>query len=289
MMTLDEFNTLPKATAYTQLEQCCVAETWVNRMLDSRPFSSGDDLIAKAAGIWYNDCTTADIKEAFTGHPKIGDVESLKKKFAHTKAWAGDEQAGVAGANDDMLRELAEANRKYEEKFGYIFIVSASGKTAGEMLALLKLRLYHNGEDEIMVAMNEQHKITVIRLARLVEGLAERADLRSHITTHALDTSRGTPAGGMLIALKNFRKDSWKPLSLGITNSDGRIPDVLPPGKKLRPGNYTMLFYTGQYFSDTGQQGFYPEVSIQFSVTDTSHYHIPLLINPFGYTTYRGS
>ena len=288
-MTLDELNRLPEAEAYSHLEQCCISKTWISKMIADRPFASEDDLITKAADIWYNNCTPEDFKEAFTGHPKIGDVDSLKKKFAHTKAWAGDEQAGVGEASDEVIRELAEANRQYEEKFGYIFIVSASGKTAGEMLAILKSRLRHDETSEIRIAMNEQHKITAIRLAKLVESLAEKADMRSHITTHALDTALGHPAGGMLITLKTFRDGKWKPMSLGITNSDGRIPDVLAPGKKLTPDHYIMEFYTGQYFKGTGQKGFYPEVSIQFTVTDESHYHIPLLINPFGYTTYRGS
>ncbi len=289
MIILDDLNKLSEADAYTQLEQCCVSRTWIAKMLNSRPFSSGQELLEKAAAIWYKECNIDDFKEAFTGHPKIGDVESLKQKFARTKSWAGDEQSKMAAAGDDVIRELAEVNTRYEEKFGYIFIVSASGKTAGEMLAIGKARLEHNVEDEVFVAMNEQHKITVIRLAKLISGLTDSADMSSHLTTHALDTSVGIPAGGMLIALKGFYNGEWKPMSLGITNSDGRIPDVIAPGKKLEEGAYKMVFNTEQYFKNTGQQGFYPEVAIEFKVMDERHYHIPLLINPFGYTTYRGS
>lgn len=289
MITLNEFNTLPEAEAYKPLEQCCVSKTWIDKMIDSRPFSSENELITKAADIWYNNCTPEDYKEAFTGHPKIGDIKSLKEKFSHTQSWAENEQKGVAGADEKVIRELTEINRQYEEKFGYIFIVSASGKTAGEMLTLLKARISHTEVDEIAVAMNEQHKITVIRLAGLIEDLTGKADMRSHITTHALDTARGVPAMGMLIALKKFYDGLWRPLSFGITNSDGRIPDVLPPGKKLVPDHYMMEFYTEAYFDETGQLGFYPEVSVHFTVSGDDHYHIPLLINPFGYSTYRGS
>ncbi|PHR71937.1 MAG: hydroxyisourate hydrolase [Lutibacter sp.] len=113
--------------------------------------------------------------------------------------------------------------------------------------------------------------------------------MSSHITTHALDTSTGIPANKMLITLKEFKNDKWKPVSVGITNKDGRIGDVLPAGKRLKPANYVMTFNTNAYYESHNQKGFYPEVSIQFAVTDESHYHIPLLINPFGYTTYRGS
>lgn len=289
MITLDKLNSLSEQDAFAQLEQCCVSKTWVNKMVESRPFSTEEDLIKKAASIWYNDCTTEDFKEAFTGHPKIGNVESLKEKFAHTAAWAGDEQSKVDEANMETIEALTKANASYQNKFGYIFIVSASGKSAEDMLEIINSRLQHETDDEIYVAMNEQHKITVIRLAKLIEGLAEKSDLRSHITTHALDTSIGKPASNMSITLKGLRNNKWKLISVGITNNDGRISDVLPPGRLLIQGVYTMTFNTANYYKSTNQKGFYPEVSIQFEVTDNSHYHIPLLINPFGYSTYRGS
>jgi 5-hydroxyisourate hydrolase/2-oxo-4-hydroxy-4-carboxy-5-ureidoimidazoline decarboxylase len=289
MITLRQLNSLSEQEAFAQLEQCCVSKTWVNQMLTSRPFSSENELIKKAASIWYNDCSVKDFKDAFTGHPKIGNVESLKEKFAHTAEWAGNEQSRVTGANIETIEALTKANELYEDKFGYIFIVSASGKPAETILAIVNSRLNNKGDDEIYVAMNEQHKITVIRLVKLIESLSANADLSSHLTTHALDTSIGIPAKHMLITLKGLRNNEWKPMSVGITNTDGRISDVLPPGRLLIPGNYTMTFNTANYYKNNNQKGFYPEASIQFEVTDGSHYHIPLLINPFGYSTYRGS
>jgi len=289
MITLNILNSLSEKEAHNHLEKCCVSKTWISKMVELRPFSSEEDVLKKAASIWYNDCTIDDFKEAFTGHPKIGDVESLKEKFAHTKDWANNEQSKMAEADMQTVEALAEANTQYEAKFGYIFIVSASGKSASEMLAIINTRLQNKKEDEIYVAMNEQHKITVIRLDKLIKGLTETASLQSHITTHALDTSVGTPANGMIITLKGLRDNLWKPMNVGITNTDGRISDVLPPGRILIPGVYVMSFNTHAYYESKTQKGFYPEVSIQFEVTDNSHYHIPLLINPFGYTTYRGS
>jgi len=289
MITLNILNSLSEKEAYTHLEKCCVSKAWISNMVESRPFSSEEDVIKKAASIWYNDCSLDDFKEAFTGHPKIGDVESLKEKFANTKEWANNEQAKVAEANTSTIEALAKSNKAYKDKFGYIFIVSASGKSAEEMLAIINERLHFNKEDEIYIAMNEQHKITVIRLDKLIEGLIVTAEIGSHITTHALDTSSGSPAKHMLITLKGLRGDEWKPMSVCITNNDGRISDVLPPGRLLIPGTYMMTFNTANYYKSHNQKGFYPEVSIQFTVADSSHYHIPLLINPFGYTTYRGS
>lgn len=289
MITLDQLNSLSKEDAFAQLETCCVSKTWITKMVDSRPFSSEEILVKKAASIWYNDCSSDDFKEAFTGHPKIGDINSLKEKFAHTADWAKNEQAQVTEANIETIEALAKANKQYEDKFGYIFIVSASGKSAEEMLAIINSRLHNNNDDEIYVAMNEQHKITVIRLVKLIEGLTEKADLSSHITTHALDTSIGIPAKHMLITLKGLRNNQWKPMSVSVTNNDGRISDVLPPGRLLIPGVYTITFHTKNYYKNNNQKGFYPEASIQFEVSNNSHYHIPLLINPFGYSTYKGS
>lgn len=286
MITLNQLNSLSNEDVVNHLEQCCVSKTWINKMVESKPFASEEALIKKAASIWYDHCTVEDFKEAFTGHPKIGNVETLKQKFAHTADWAGDEQSKMFEADLETIEALAEANKLYEDRFGYIFIVSASGKSAKEMLTIINARIQHNKENEIYVAMNEQHKITVIRLAKLIEGLADNVDLTGHITTHALDTSIGVPASNMVITLKNNQN---KPISVGITNSDGRISDVLPPGRLLSPNVYTMTFNTIDYYKNNNQKGFYPEVSIQFEVTDDSHYHIPLLINPFGYSTYRGS
>jgi 5-hydroxyisourate hydrolase/2-oxo-4-hydroxy-4-carboxy-5-ureidoimidazoline decarboxylase len=288
-MTLNQFNLLSEQEAFNTLETCCVSQNWVTKMLENRPFSSEAILIKKAASIWYNDCSVEDFKEAFTGHPKIGDITGLREKFAHTAEWAGNEQSKVSEANIETIEALAKANQKYEDKFGYIFIVSASGKSAQEMLAIINLRLEHNYDDEIYVAMNEQHKITVIRLVKLIADLSKKVGLKSHITTHALDTSIGKPANQMAITLKKLRDNEWKPISVGVTNTDGRISDLLPPGHVLISDIYTMTFNTANYYKDKNQKGFYPEASIQFEVADENHYHIPLLLNPFGYSTYKGS
>ena len=111
----------------------------------------------------------------------------------------------------------------------------------------------------------------------------------SPITTHALDTRSGRPAAGLPISLSKREGAEWSPLASGVTNSDGRIADLLEPGS-LTPGVYQMRFDTGAYHQAQGVEGFYPEALITFEVKETSeHYHIPLLLSPFGYSTYRGS
>lgn len=112
----------------------------------------------------------------------------------------------------------------------------------------------------------------------------------SQITTHILDTALGQPAEGVPLRLEQPAADGgWEVIASGITNSDGRVSTLLPDGMELEPGVYRMFFETGTYFHNTGRDGFYPYVTIVFETTDSSHYHVPLLLNPFGYSTYRGS
>lgn len=112
----------------------------------------------------------------------------------------------------------------------------------------------------------------------------------SQITTHVLDTSKGKPAEGIHITLeRKTGKDQWEKITSGITNSDGRVTTLLTSDQTLTPGIYRMFFETKAYFDRQQIKGFYPFVSIAFEIFDTEHYHIPLLLSPFGYSTYRGS
>lgn len=112
----------------------------------------------------------------------------------------------------------------------------------------------------------------------------------SQITTHVLDTARGTPAQNIPITLYQQSESGWTELAGGVTNEDGRIAGLLDPLLKLPAGVYRMHFNTGTYFENNREIGFYPYVDITFTLKDTGeHYHIPLLLSPFGYSTYRGS
>ena len=154
-----------------KLRQCCGATRWVAGMMARRPFASVAELLQVADEIWWA-LGPADWREAFTHHPKIGDLASLRAKFANTQAWAASEQASVREASEAVLTRLAQGNAAYEQKFGYIFIVCATGKRAPEMLALLEQRLHHDPASELKVAAEEQRKITQIRLNKLLDELA---------------------------------------------------------------------------------------------------------------------
>jgi 5-hydroxyisourate hydrolase len=112
----------------------------------------------------------------------------------------------------------------------------------------------------------------------------------SAITTHILDTSRGHPAAGVLVVLELREGEGYRELGRGETDTDGRLRTLLPAAEPLRPGIYRLTFHTGPYFAGRDIEGFYPEVTVAFTVRDIGqHYHVPLLLNPYGYSTYRGS
>ncbi len=158
---------MPIAEARAAFERCCGAGAWVERMCAGRPYSDHARLIATADRA-ADSLGPDDWREAFAHHPRIGDVDALRQRFATTAAWAGDEQRGTAAASDETLAALARGNRDYEERFGYIFIVCATGKSAAEMLAMLERRLGNDPGPELENAAREQRMITRLRLEKLL-------------------------------------------------------------------------------------------------------------------------
>ena len=282
-MTIKAFNKLNKTEKAKSLLSCCGSSAWSELMLKQFPFANETELIDAATHIWYNQCKSLDWLESFTHHPKIGDVKSLTKKFA------GKEQASVAAASKKIITTLANANKEYEAKFGFIFIVCATGRSATEMLRLLEDRLSNTIGEELHIAMGEQMKITLLRFQKLITEGNWSFIKPGQLTTHVLDTALGKPGKEISIRLQIPVNGVWQTIAQGITDSDGRVGDLLPSQKSLAHGNYKLVFDTGNYFASQKIKGFYPEVEIQFIVFDDAHYHVPLLINPFGYSTYRGS
>lgn len=150
--------------ARAQLALCCGAARWVERMVARRPFGSRDAALSAADDVWFA-LGPDDWREAFTHHPRIGDVEALRQRYPATGHLSEREQAGLRGSRDDVLAELMARNRAYEDRFGFIFIVCATGRTAPEMLELLRARLTNDPETEIRIAAGEQARITALRLA----------------------------------------------------------------------------------------------------------------------------
>lgn len=166
-MSLGELNALPEAQAAEALQKCCAAAAWVNGMVERRPYENFAQLNAAAQAVWST-MGESDKLEAFSAHPQIGNVETLRAKFANTKTIAAGEQNSVREADESVLQALASSNTAYLEKFGFIFIVFASGKSAAEMLSLLQQRINNSREEELQNAAAEQLKITQLRLRKLI-------------------------------------------------------------------------------------------------------------------------
>ena len=154
------------AEARELLRTCCGSTRWVERMEARRPFGNQQALLSSAAEVWWSLGEDA-WREAFAQHPKIGDRDALERRFATTARLSAVEQRGVEGARSEVLNALSEANHLYEETFGYIFIVCARGRSAEEMLALLRDRLPNDPAVELRVAAAEQAAITSLRLIEL--------------------------------------------------------------------------------------------------------------------------
>lgn len=163
-------NHLPAARQAELLERCCGSGRWVQSMVQRIPFADWQALRSEADKIWLG-LDREDWLEAFAQHPKIGDIDSLRARFATTKSWSEGEQSGVDGASEEVLTGLAAGNRHYEQRFGYIFIVCATGKSAAAMLELLQERLGNSPDDELPIAAEQQRQIMQLRLDKLREEL----------------------------------------------------------------------------------------------------------------------
>lgn len=168
-MTLDDLNHLGAKEARAAFHRCCGSSRWATGMVERRPFSSSSEMLDEADRICQG-LSQEDWKEAFAHHPKIGATGSGEKKHEATRTWSSEEQAGIQQASVSTRQALAHANSEYENRFGYIFIVCATGKNEREMMELLQRRLTNDPGTEIGIAAEEQRKITRLRLEKLIKS-----------------------------------------------------------------------------------------------------------------------
>ena len=166
---LEWLNSLPSELAVQELLQCCGSTRWAQQMVESRPYPSLEALIESAYDTWRS-LAPDEWLEAFRSHPKIGEKKAATSVSAQSQKWSGQEQAGVSNASRETVDSLATLNRAYEQKFGFIFIICATGKTSAEMLSALRERLENDAATELPIAAAEQSKITELRLKKLVSG-----------------------------------------------------------------------------------------------------------------------
>ena len=233
--------------------------------------------------------TDAEVAEALAAHPRIGEQASgdgAEARFSRA------EQAASVDDDPELARRLAEGNAAYEERFGRVFLIRAAGRTRAEILDELERRLANNPITEFDETAQQLREIAALRLRTAFdEPLPEPKDppmLPSHVTSHVLDASSGAPASGISVTLFEQGADGWEAIGWAVTDDGGRATSLGP--EHLAAGIYQVQFDTGTYFAAQGLASFYPEVAITFEIAHADqHYHVPLLLSPFAYSTYRGS
>jgi len=167
-MTLNELNCLPDSQAESKFLECCHSQWWAKKMIEARPFESKENLINTAEHVWSK-ALEVDILEAFSGHAQIGDLSKKNDGKAHELTQK--EQGQVTQTSSLILEQLKKLNDSYFEKFGFIYIVFATGKPAEKMLEILQARISNTREQELSNGSAEQNKITKLRIDNLVEEL----------------------------------------------------------------------------------------------------------------------
>jgi 2-oxo-4-hydroxy-4-carboxy-5-ureidoimidazoline decarboxylase len=164
---LDWLNSLAYEDAKAEFMRCCGSSRWADGMARARPFKEDAAVYAEAGWLW-SQTGPEDWREAISHHPRVGDISKLRERFQKTGAWSEQEQKGVHGASEEVIQALADGNREYETRFGFIFLICATGKSAQDMLDQLRERLNNPPALELRIAAGEQAQITRLRLEKLL-------------------------------------------------------------------------------------------------------------------------
>jgi 2-oxo-4-hydroxy-4-carboxy-5-ureidoimidazoline decarboxylase len=164
---LDWLNGLPHEEAKAEFLRCCGSNPGAAMMQHPRPFKDASAVYAEAGWLW-SQTGPEDWRESISHHPRIGDVEKLRERFKASGAWSEQEQQGMQGASGDVVQALADGNREYEARFGFIFLICATGKSAKEMLESQRERMNNPPALELRIAAGEQAQITRLRLEKLL-------------------------------------------------------------------------------------------------------------------------
>lgn len=280
MTSLDSLNALSPTDFAATLDGVFEHAPWVaERTAPSRPF------LTVAA---LHDALMATVEQAspeqrlafLNAHPELA-ADRLPPDLTDASL---AEQRGLAMAAAPAAADLPALNRAYRDRFGFPFIVCVARHTPENILRTLHARLARDPASEPNAALAEVAHITRLRLAARVAGPGAPV-MTGHLSTHVLDTSAGRPAAGLAVTLLV----EGRPLATHTTDLDGRTPPLLPAGP-LRQGHHTLVFAAAAYFSGRDQPSFYTEIPVPFVIADSEgRYHVPLLLAPFGYSTYRGS
>jgi 2-oxo-4-hydroxy-4-carboxy-5-ureidoimidazoline decarboxylase len=291
-ISLDELNATDRAGFLSALGGIYEKSPWVaERALAGRPFATVAELCTalqsavEAAG-------EAEQMALIRAHPELAG--KVARAGALT-AESGREQGGLGldRLSDAELARFERLNAAYRERFGFPFIVCVRRHTRDSILDQFERRLTNAPEQERAAALTEIGLIARLRLVDAVDG-AGKPTTEGRLSTHVLDTVAGRPAAGVRVQLTEIGASAESLLAETVTNADGRTDAPLLAGGPLRIGRYRLDFYVGAYFAARQVAGadppFLDVVPIRFAIAEPEgHYHVPLLVSPWSYSTYRGS
>jgi 2-oxo-4-hydroxy-4-carboxy-5-ureidoimidazoline decarboxylase len=264
-LTVTGFNRLDREAAVALVESCCPSTGWARSVADARPFDDLDGVLAEAERLW-SQRPDAERLEAIEAHPPIGAISAATARERH-------EQAGAAHADPSTLQALAALNEDYRGRFGFVFLTDATGRDAADMLAELRARLANTPEQERANAEEQQRRILRRRLRRAIIDAAPLI-----VSTHVLDTAAGAPGVGVEVTIsQSGDQHEWTKVDTRATDESGRVEGVEVPG-----GGWIRLSFAtgGEFFGD---------IVVTFAAGDRERAHVPLLLAPYGYSTYLGT
>jgi len=289
-ISLDTLNAADRANFAAALGGIFEHSPWVaERAHERAPFDTVTDLFAVMHATV--DRATKDEQLALVrSHPDLAG-RAARAGTLTTASTAEQGALGLDRLSDAEFERFERLNKAYKKKFGFPFVVCIQRQTRAAILDSFERRLGNDADTELATALAEISLIARLRLAEMMEGTAvPKTDGR--LTTHVLDTHAGLPAAGVLVEL--FELDAKSPLVKTKTNVDGRTDAPLLSGGPLRIGRYELRFHVGDYFAERNlgllQPAFLDVVPIRFAISEPEgHYHVPLLVSPWSYATYRGS
>jgi 2-oxo-4-hydroxy-4-carboxy-5-ureidoimidazoline decarboxylase len=289
---LEALNAMPASSFVATLGKAFEHADWVAEVAaEGRPYPTVEAL----HGAMMQAVRTAPpdrLKALIGGHPELGSRVKRAELTDHSRAEQGG--LGLDRLSAEEFDRFSRLNAAYRDKFGFPFIICVRRHTRDSILRQFERRLGNDAAAEQAAALTEVGLITRLRVVSMVEGPG-KPNTVGRLSTHVLDTMSGRPAPGVKITLHEIGASARGLLKETTTNADGRTDAPLIAGEPLRIGTYELSFHVGDYFARTHKQAladppFLELVPIRFSIAEPEgHYHVPLLVTPWSYTTYRGS
>jgi 2-oxo-4-hydroxy-4-carboxy-5-ureidoimidazoline decarboxylase len=292
-VSLDQLNAADKTGFIAALGDIFEHAPWVAEVAHaSRPFATLASL---------HDAMTTAVRSAdadrrlalVNGHPDLAG-KAARAGAMTADSTAEQSSAGLERLSEDEFARFRRLNEAYRKKFGFPFIVCVRRHTRDSILRQFERRLTHDAATELDAALSEVFRITALRLDQRVSA-PDRLKVHGRLSTHVLDTHGGQPAPGVSVELVELSDaEERRLIERAVTNRDGRTDRALIDGRPIPVGRYELRFAVGDYFARRGvplaDPAFLDVVPVRFSVAEPEgHYHVPLLVTPWSYSTYRGS